>query len=399
MAAPPSRLTAYEETLLAKYRAPEVMAVMSVSFLLSTILVVLASYRTVRASNRFNWAVLSAVLAFFVNDAWYWGVIISSWMPNSFEIVRVYTPILCGAQVAALCFDRFQVFSATSYARWYTRRVRYALLALTYTVMVVAMVLLASTYWSLSSLREHIPARDLRKATIMFSAGFTAVSDLVITVLIAHIVLQIRASLDPVSSSSGRHASPMSVFSTIAGVASAHAEHKSASRRYRRVIMAVLMALAGMLLSSIIAMAVYAVSSGVFGHMLAYIFVRVYVLCAMVEWQMIVELVRDRKKSSPSSGTNAPRASTSRGPVSGSGAASNYVDSRSVPAMYPDAKPVQFQYQQYQQQQQQAQPPLSHQYHQTSYQLQHQQPYQPRAPAQPPATIDRPPPARTTSAQ
>ncbi|ORZ32686.1 hypothetical protein BCR44DRAFT_1439714 [Catenaria anguillulae PL171] len=63
--------------------------------------------------------------------------------------------------------------------------------------------------------------------------------------------------------------------------------------RHRVVGRKVLLALAGMITSCLTGTVIYLLSSTTFGHSLSYIFCRVYVLFALIQWRLVVDLVRD----------------------------------------------------------------------------------------------------------
>ncbi|KNE72443.1 hypothetical protein AMAG_20522 [Allomyces macrogynus ATCC 38327] len=194
-------------------------------------------------------------------------------LPNSFELVRTLSPALAAAQIAGLSISRFRVFAATAHARWYSPRVRHTLLAINYAAAAAALAVLA---WSFVGIDMHAPivTDPARKVAILAVAGMSVVIDGVLTVVSLRIVLRIRAELD---ASMGEGVGKVESSGRVGG------------------------------------MAVYGVSKTVVGHMVADIFPRLYCLAAMVEWYLVVDLVKDKPSGSSSSSHYGTAMSTHHG--------------------------------------------------------------------------------------
>ncbi|KAJ3370466.1 hypothetical protein GGF31_004054 [Allomyces arbusculus] len=279
-------LTSSDLDLLNEYAAPEAMCAMAASLALSTLMLLLAITRLVKHRTAFHAGVVLGCLAFSINDVWFFVVMAVQELPNSFELVRTLSPALAAAQIAGLSISRFRVFAATAHARWYSPRVRHTLLAVNYAAAAAALAVLA---WSFVGIDMHAPiATDpARKVAILAVAGLSVVIDGVLTVISLRIVLRIRAELDA---------------SLAEGVGKVESSGRWRRRRARRgLVRKILVALSAMLVFSVGGMAVYGVSKTVVGHMVADIFPRLYCLAAMVEWYLVVDLVKDKPSGSSSS--------------------------------------------------------------------------------------------------
>ncbi|KAI9189138.1 hypothetical protein H9P43_000566 [Blastocladiella emersonii ATCC 22665] len=305
----------WERKLLNKYAEPQVMAVMIFNLILSTTLMLVAGRRLLLHRTRFHIGVAVCALGFFVNDIVFFGVLAADDSPNIWELTRVFSPIVCGAQVAALGFERFRIFGATSHAPYYTNRLRKRLLALVYTFMVVAIVLLISTYWS-TDLGKKVDLNPLRKITILGASALFVLSDLVITTTIFRIVLNIRMSLDYArnrggdwTTAGGTQGGGITIpsFITLSEAGRQQQRARAIDRAYRTVVYRILAALIAMLASCTTGVVAYAFADSVFSHQFAGIFGRLYVLAAMVEWYLVVDLVRDRRRDNgrPSGGSTS----------------------------------------------------------------------------------------------
>ncbi|KAI9179272.1 hypothetical protein H9P43_005935 [Blastocladiella emersonii ATCC 22665] len=308
--APPVRLNKYgnnefEETTLTEYASVDLLIVMCINLALTTGIVFTAARAALRARTMFHVGVLIAASLFLLNDISYFAVLAAHKAPNAFEIIRVLTPTMTSGLVSGLSLQRFVVFAATSHARWYTRRVRRALLAVNYLVLVVALALLVQSYFGLD-LRQEVPVNPIRKITITAALAFDVLTDLVVTILIFRIVLNIRAALD----SSGASNMPSSSANTNTKASLGSSGHggkvkRRVSPEYRATVLRVLIAVVAMLVTSATGILVYYVSGGIVGDMIGAAFARIYVIAAMAEWYLVVDIVRKRGQGSSGNGSSS----------------------------------------------------------------------------------------------
>ncbi|KAI9216756.1 hypothetical protein BC828DRAFT_289015 [Blastocladiella britannica] len=76
------------------------------------------------------------------------------------------------------------------------------------------------------------------------------------------------------------------------GMTAQRKARRAAKRHYRNIVQSVLASVVGMLMMVVAGIMTYVASSQVEGQLIASLFLRCYVMCAMVEWRLVIELVR-----------------------------------------------------------------------------------------------------------
>ncbi|ORZ32684.1 hypothetical protein BCR44DRAFT_1439710 [Catenaria anguillulae PL171] len=309
-----------DELLDVDYALPSVLAIMAANVLLSTVLVIIAIRRVAIHATKFNIGVLLSTLVLSLNDVWFWVIVGFRIAPYTWEIARTFIPVVAASMIAGLTFERFRIFGATSLAAWYTDRVRRGLLLFNFTLMAIGLGLLASTYANID-INVKIPEVRSRKFTILAVIGFSVLADFILTIIIFHIVLSIRKTLDSTlsvpyakASMSGNETMRAAVtnaasFLTMSETARLH--FRKGKQEYRRLVGYIIGSLVGMVVCTILGIVCYIFGRSVVGHQLANISVRAYVLCAIIEWALVVDLVRGRGRCNISSSLNTQSRSCS----------------------------------------------------------------------------------------
>ncbi|ORZ33455.1 hypothetical protein BCR44DRAFT_57545 [Catenaria anguillulae PL171] len=289
----------WADEALAEYGQSNLMVVMGINLTLSSLILVTSLRSALRSQTWFHWGVVFGAIWFSVNDISYFMIVGLHTAPNAFEIIRTITPVFTASLISGLSLERFRVFGNTTYARWYTQRVRITCLAINYLVLVVSVGILVSTFIGID-LTKEIALNPARKLTIVSALGFNIIVDLILTIMIFRIVLKIRAALD---SNSALGTMDTNTTGATSGVSMQRKAKRKVSPEYRANVLRVLLAVCAMFVLSFAGVGVYFVSGGVMGDMSAAIMARLYILAAMVQWYLIVDIVRRKSGSSNGSTT------------------------------------------------------------------------------------------------
>ncbi|KAL7746201.1 hypothetical protein RI367_008458 [Sorochytrium milnesiophthora] len=334
---------------LGELRHPQLIAVMALSLLVSLTVFIVSVRKAFRQRTRFNFGVVFGCAVLLFNDLWYFSIIASSGSAGSFELVRTVSSVVVASTIAGLSFERFRVFAATQYARWYTNNVRRFLVTLNFVVCLGFTIALLYSYVSplvaLANLGPHATPDErkhvfqgvaYRKPIIITALVFAVGSDLTLTGLTIWIVLKIRrdinrssgrtqVSSDDVSqpnafsgansTGSGLHSGTMaSRFGS--GNEQGVVESAVTSKRRQKLLLQskvfrVLISLSSMLTLSLGGIAVYYLSQTVFSDCLGCLFARLYVVAAIIEWYLVVDIVdaRNSRKNRRNKRNNAAPAS------------------------------------------------------------------------------------------
>ncbi|KAI9218732.1 hypothetical protein BC828DRAFT_407329 [Blastocladiella britannica] len=295
---------AWEISALEMYAATKNLVVMAVNLGLSLGILFVAGRTAIRARTSFHIGVIAGVIWLLFTDASYFGVIMAYKNPNVFEIVRTISPLLTSGLISGLSLERFRVFGSTTYAYWYTDRKRHVLLFLNYALLIAAVGVLVSTFIGIE-FHSEISTVPLRKLTIVLSLTLSVIVDMVLTVLVFRIVLKIRAALDATSAPAGADSS----YATAPRSGAAGGTQQQRKRRgevtpeLRATVLRVLMALVAMVIFSVAGILTYGMSSSVTGDMTGAAFARMYVAAAMIQWYLVVDIVRGGRSTGSGSGS------------------------------------------------------------------------------------------------
>ncbi|KAL7746774.1 hypothetical protein RI367_007820 [Sorochytrium milnesiophthora] len=331
-------------------RRPEVVGIMVVSLLVSLGVFAVALVKAFRQPKRFNLGVVFGCALLVLNDAWYYVVYAGAQHVGSYGMVHVVTSVMVPCVIAGLSFERFRVFAATQYARWYTNRVRHALLAIDVLLLIgITSGLLYSYIKPLVDLKNvdwshHAPADRARmkaqwdpsyRGTLVgIMLTFSVGADLIFTGLTIWIVLKIRRDIYY----SGGHAQASTGDARLPAGPSDHSSGTSSGQhpgfprgssaqplpplpcrsdealresvfsykqRERSLLQGnvyrVLVCLGAMLLLGLGGVIATAVTPQLksLGDSLSGLCIRLYIVAAIVQWYLIVDIVgaRETKKS------------------------------------------------------------------------------------------------------
>ncbi|ORZ33188.1 hypothetical protein BCR44DRAFT_35989 [Catenaria anguillulae PL171] len=273
------------------------LGIMGISLVLSLLAFLWSISHYFRLRTPFNFAVVLLAVFFMGNDLSYWSFV-ALWkddvvMPYVWEVIRGSTSLLAATHITGLSLYRFAIFSETAFASWYTRTIRNILLVLNYLLAMAIGGFLIYTY-----LDPFVPHHDTRRLPgLGIILVWTVLIDVGVMILTFICVLRIQRQI---------------------GLTLAELRAKIA----RVMGSIVVMTLSGGI--GIFAYAWDAQSSTYRGGSIGGIMARIYLLCAMVVWDLIVSIVRGSANPKLPSNIDQRYGSGSAGLGSGGGRGSQH---------------------------------------------------------------------------
>ncbi|KAI9179162.1 hypothetical protein H9P43_005824 [Blastocladiella emersonii ATCC 22665] len=247
-------------TTVADVTTRDMLGIMGASIAFSTAIFVWAVTRWLRLRSNFNLAVVLLTLFFIMGDVYYFAALAGDVLhPYLFEVIRGSTSLMAATHVSGLSLYRFAIFQETTFARWYTNRLRTSLLAVNYLLALACSVFLLFTYFSPTTEPHNDARRPLALSAILV---WTVLVDVSIMVLTFICVLQVQKQ-----------------------IGSSYSEHRAS-------IVQVLITLVLMVLGGGTGILIFIQDGGYWGGSLGGVFARFYVLGAMFVWYQIVAIVR-----------------------------------------------------------------------------------------------------------
>ncbi|KNE70719.1 hypothetical protein AMAG_15473 [Allomyces macrogynus ATCC 38327] len=270
------RIKAYQYDV-AYVTAPRMLAGNGISLALSLLLFGMSARHYWQRRSSFYLAVLGLAVVFLASDIYYFATFaMGNLEPYLLEEVRAALGMISGAHISGLSIYRFAVFRKTTFARWYTTRLRNALLAFNYALCLGALCILI---WLFSTDSTSVDVEALRAPIVTTVLAWAIFSDGAINLLTFLAVYSIQKRL-------GRDAS-------------AHRRHQ---------IREVLILVCVITMSATTSLIYYNIEKNPWGQVIMNIDGRFYSVLALVIWYLIVQIVRNRNRSvgtGSSSGTTS----------------------------------------------------------------------------------------------
>ncbi|KNE61683.1 hypothetical protein AMAG_06488 [Allomyces macrogynus ATCC 38327] len=291
------RMKAYKYDV-AFVTAPRMLAGNGISLALSLLLFGMSARHYWQRRSSFYLAVLGLAVVFLSSDIYYFATFaMGNLEPYLLEEVRAALGMISGAHISGTLRLFLGSKSCTTFARWYTTRLRNALLAFNYALCLGALCILI---WLFSTDSTTINVDSLRAPIVTTVLAWAIFADGAINLLTFLAVYSIQKRL-------GRDAS-------------AHRRHQ---------IREVLILVCVITISATTSLIYYNIEKNPWGQIIMNIDGRFYSVLALVIWYLIVQIVRNRNRSV---GTGSSSGTTSDSKLrSASGGPGSTGINRSVP--------------------------------------------------------------------
>ncbi|KAJ3366313.1 hypothetical protein GGF31_008122 [Allomyces arbusculus] len=296
---------------MADYRDPSATAITGLCLAVSVTTFLIAATFLVRKGLRaasFYSSVLCMVVPCVAVDVSLFTVDSEEKM-SVWYLVRVAQMVFSSTLVVLVSIQRLKVFADAGLAEWLTDcRLRACLVS----VLVLRAVLITLSIAAYAKIdprqvwNDKSLERQLLSTVIL---GGDALGDMICTVIAFVLILRVRVAV------LAMQARRMSAVPT----ARVTGRVLRKSRRFLVLFVGVVAAQMGMLLAVVIGVALTFVAPGFKGDAIGSLLERIYIFCAMTQWQLITELVKSHKTKgqAPVSDSCNSRGTSGPGPVTG----------------------------------------------------------------------------------